>query len=213
MEGKKTHNPEGGKSKGERKGGGGKESRVQGRHTWVTMETEAVSLGGAAPPLPSAPPASDKSLVINILGNEDVTRKNVTCDLAWTVEQLRLAVYPTQHSQGKKIRLIHQGRVLTSNTTLAEVGLKQKSFLHCVITDPLPASAAGPPTGDSGIPNRAAGLVQNAGVVRQHHGLLQNAVDLEMGSDDPWANPRVTDSCPLALFVGVKERERKRQGK
>jgi|NOAtaT_7_FD_contig_21_9242233_length_723_multi_8_in_0_out_0_1 hypothetical protein len=65
-------------------------------------------------------------------------------DLSWAVREVKERLFSEDLHAGKNIRIIFQGKMLTDDMILSDSGVKEKSFLHVSITEPVSAVPSAP---------------------------------------------------------------------
>lgn len=78
--------------------------------------------------------STSDSFVIKVKLQEETQEQTVTQSLK--LKQLKQRCFPEQHGQGKLIRFIHAGKLLTGEeSTLQQLGIVRPCVLQCVITE------------------------------------------------------------------------------
>lgn len=78
----------------------------------------------------------DNSMVDVRIAQVGSSNKTVQIDLDWTTETFKRSCFPEEHSSGKNIRVIYQGKQLENSTRLSAAGVKPNVFIHVSITEP-----------------------------------------------------------------------------
>mmetsp|Transcript_9316 Transcript_9316/g.13980 ORF Transcript_9316/g.13980 Transcript_9316/m.13980 type:complete len:222 (-) Transcript_9316:164-829(-) len=96
------------------------------------------------------------------------SKRQVEASPSWTVSKFKEKVFPDEVKDGKNVRLIFQGKLLTDDMSLKASGLQEGSFVHCSICN-----------FNNAVVNNPQDDNHNA-----NHGALQR--DLEEAQIPPW---------------------------
>jgi len=100
-------------------------------------DLESASSSGAPSIDATTTSVKDNEYFVNLflVGGEQL---KVVCAPEWTINQVIAAALPQAIQQGKNIRVITQGSVVPREVTLQYLGIKSNTFLHVLVTDPVP---------------------------------------------------------------------------
>jgi len=118
----------------------------------------------------SAPASADWHIVV-FHGTDQLT---IPCTPDWTVGQVAATAFPQAIAEGKNVRCIYQGTIMSHSATLRSYGIvASHSFMHVLISDPPPpppptAGGDGAVVGAAGVPGGADPfLLQDGGIAAE----------------------------------------------